>query len=32
MKTGEQKDRLIWEIDKEIPIFSQDRNYVERFV
>lgn len=32
MKTGEQKDRLVWEIDKEIPIFSQDRNYVERFV
>lgn len=32
MKTGEQKDRLVWEIDKEIPIFSQDRNYIERFV
>lgn len=32
MKTGEQKDRLVWEIDKKIPIFSQDRNYIERFV
>ena len=32
MKTGEQKDRLIWEIDKDIPIFTQDRNYIERFV
>ena len=32
MKTGEQKERLIWEIDKEIPIFTQDRNYIERFV
>lgn len=32
MKTGEQKKRPIWEIDKEIPIFTQDRNYIERFV
>lgn len=32
MKTGEQKERLVWEIDKEIPIFTQDRNYVERFI
>lgn len=32
MKTGEQKDRLVWEIDTEIPIFTQDRNYIERFV
>ena len=32
MKTGEQKERLIWEIDKDIPIFTQDRNYIERFV
>lgn len=32
MKTGEQKDRLVWEIDKDIPIFTQDRNYIERFV
>ena len=32
MKTGEQKERPIWEIDKEIPIFTQDRNYIERFV
>ena len=32
MKTGEQKDRLVWEIDKEIPIFTQDRNYIERLV
>ena len=32
IKTGEQKDRLVWEIDKNIPIFTQDRNYIERFV
>ena len=32
MKTGEQKERLVWEIDKNIPIFTQDRNYIERFV
>ena len=32
MKTGEQKDRLVWEIDKDIPIFTQDRNYIKRFV
>lgn len=32
IQTGEQKERLIWEIDKEIPIFTQDRNYIERFV
>lgn len=32
MKTGEQKERLVWEIDKDIPIFTQDRNYIERFV
>lgn len=32
MKTGEQKDRLVWEIDKDIPIFTQDRNYIERFI
>ena len=32
MKTGEQVERLVWEIDTEIPIFTQDRNYVERFV
>lgn len=32
MKTGEQKDRLVWEIDKDIPIFTQDREYIERFV
>ena len=31
-QTGEQVERLVWEIDKEIPIFTQDRNYVERFV
>ena len=31
-KTGEQKERLTWEIDTEIPVFTQDRNYVERFV
>lgn len=32
MKTGEQKDRLVWEIDEDIPIFTQDRKYIERFV
>lgn len=32
MKTGEQKERLAWEIDTEIPIFTQDRNYVERWI
>lgn len=32
IQTGEQKERLIWEIDREIPIFTQDRNYIERFV
>ena len=32
IQTGEQKDRLVWEIDKDIPIFTQDRNYIERFV
>ena len=32
VQTGEQKDRLVWEIDKDIPIFTQDRNYIERFV
>ena len=32
MQSGEQVERLIWEIDTEIPIFTQDRNYVERFV
>ena len=31
-QTGEQVERLVWEIDTEIPIFTQDRNYVERFV
>ena len=29
---SEQKERFVWEIDKEIPIFTQDRNYIERFV
>lgn len=32
IQTGEQKERLIWEIDKNIPIFTQERNYIERFV
>lgn len=32
IQTGEQKERLIWKIDEEIPIFTQDRNYIERFV
>ena len=32
MQSGVQVERLSWEIDTEIPIFTQDRNYVERFV
>lgn len=32
LKTGEQKERLTWEIDTEIPIFTQDRNYIERWI
>ena len=32
MQSGEQVERLVWEIDKEIPIFTQNRNYIERFV
>ena len=32
VKTGEQKERLYWEIDKNIPIFTQDRDYIERLV
>lgn len=32
MKTEEQKERLIWKIDNDIPIFTQDRNYIERFI
>ena len=32
MKTGEQKERLTWEIDTEIPTFTQDRNYIERWI
>lgn len=32
IQTGEQKERLAWEIDREIPIFTQDRNYIEKFV
>lgn len=32
MQSGEQVERLVWEIDAEIPIFTQDRNYVEKFV
>lgn len=31
-QTGEQVERLVWQIDTEIPIFTQDRNYIERFV
>ena len=31
-KTGEQKERLTWEIDTEIPIFTQDRNYIKRWI
>lgn len=32
VQTGEQKERLIWEIDNKIPIFTQDRNYIDRWV
>ena len=32
VKTGEKKERLTWEIDKEIPIFTQDRNYIDKWV
>lgn len=32
IQTGAQKERLVWEIDKEIPIFSEDTNYIERFI
>lgn len=32
MQSGEQVERLVWEIDKEIPIFTQDRNYIEQYV
>lgn len=32
MQTGEQVERLVWEIDRNIPIFSKDRNYIERFI
>jgi tRNA(His) 5'-end guanylyltransferase len=31
-QTGEEKERKTWIVDTEIPIFSQDRNYIERFV
>jgi tRNA(His) 5'-end guanylyltransferase len=31
-QTQEEVTRKIWGIDKNIPIFSQDRNYIERFV
>lgn len=31
-QTQEEVIRKIWGIDKNIPIFSQDRNYIERFV
>lgn len=32
MQSGEQVERLSWEIDTEIPIFTQDRNYIERWI
>jgi hypothetical protein len=32
MKTGEQVERRDWEIDEEIPIFTQDRNYIDKWV
>ena len=31
-QTQEEVVRKVWGIDKNIPIFSQDRNYIERFV
>lgn len=33
-KTGESvsSERMEWKIDNEIPIFSQDKNYIEQFV
>ena len=31
-QTQEEVIRKVWGIDKNIPIFSQDRNYIERFV
>ena len=31
-QTQEEVTRKIWGIDKNIPIFSQDRNYIERFI
>ena len=31
MQSGEQVERLVWKIDKEIPIFSKDFNYIEKF-
>lgn len=34
LKTGEIKnvERSRWAVDKEIPIFTQDRNYVEQYI
>ena len=32
INTGEQKERPSWEIDTEIPIFTQDRNYIDKWV
>lgn len=31
-QTQEEVIRKVWGIDKNIPIFSQDRNYIERFI
>jgi hypothetical protein len=33
-KTGETFDaeRSEWVVDNEIPVFSQDRNYIEQYV
>ena len=31
-QTQEEVVRKVWGIDKNIPIFSQDRNYIERFI
>ena len=32
MQSGEQVERLVWKIDEDIPVFTQDREYIERFV
>lgn len=32
MQTGEQVERTVWVVDKEIPIFTQDRSYIDKWV